>query len=116
MRIPNIYDFLDYFPESASAYYTKGKGLIEMGVKTFVYPALRNSDVIVTPSYGLKKIVENIDPNKPVHVIPNGVDTEIFKPIDQKIVRKEIGLDINYLLLLQGSLDVWIDVENIMRV
>jgi glycosyltransferase involved in cell wall biosynthesis len=117
MRIPNIYDFLDYFPESASAYYTKGKGLIEMGVKTFVYPALRNSDVIVTPSYGLKKIVENIAPSKPLHVIPNGVDTEIFKPIDQKIARKEIGLDTDYhLLLLQGSLDVWIDVENIMRV
>jgi len=117
MRIPNIYDFLDYFPESASAYYTKGKGLIEMGVKTFVYPALRNSDVIVTPSYGLKKIIENIAPSKPVHVIPNGVDTEIFKPIDQKIARKEIGLDTDYhLLLLQGSLDVWIDVENIMRV
>jgi glycosyltransferase involved in cell wall biosynthesis len=117
MRIPNIYDFLDYFPESASAYYTKGKGLIEMGVKTFVYPALRNSDVIVTPSYGLKKIVENIAPSRPVHVIPNGVDTEIFKPIDQKIARKEIGLDTDYnLLLLQGSLDVWIDVENIMRV
>jgi len=117
MKIPNIYDFLDYFPESASAYYTKGKGLIEMGVKTFVYPALRNSDVIVTPSYGLKKIVENIAPSKPLHVIPNGVDAEIFKPIDQKIARKEIGLDTDYhLLLLQGSLDVWIDVENIMRV
>lgn len=117
MRIPNIYDFLDYFPESASAYYTKGRGLIEMGVKTFVYPALRNSDVIVTPSYGLKKIVENISPGIPVHVIPNGVDAEIFKPIDQKIARKEIGLDTDYLLLLlQGSLDVWIDVENIMRV
>jgi glycosyltransferase involved in cell wall biosynthesis len=117
MRIPNIYDFLDYFPESASAYYTKGRGLIEMGVKTFVYPALRNSDVIVTPSYGLKKIVGNISPGIPVHVIPNGVDAEIFKPIDQKIARKEIGLDTDYhLLLLQGSLDVWIDVENIMRV
>jgi glycosyltransferase involved in cell wall biosynthesis len=117
MRIPNIYDFLDYFPESASAYYTKGRGLIEMGVKTFVYPALRNSDVIVTPSYGLKKIVENISPGISVHVIPNGVDAEIFKPIDQKIARKEIGLDTDYhLLLLQGSLDVWIDVESIMRV
>jgi glycosyltransferase involved in cell wall biosynthesis len=117
MRIPNIYDFQDYFPESASAYYTKGRGLIEMGVKTFVYPALRNSDVIVTPSYGLKKIVENIAPSKPVHVIPNGVDAEIFKPIDQKIARREIGLDTDYhILLLQGSLDVWIEVENIMRV
>jgi glycosyltransferase involved in cell wall biosynthesis len=117
MRIPNIYDFLDYFPESASAYYTKGKGLIEVGVKTFIYPALRNSDVIVTPSYGLKKIVENIAPSKPVHVIPNGVDVEIFKPIDQKIARREIGLDTDYhLLLLQGSLDAWIEVKDVMRV
>jgi glycosyltransferase involved in cell wall biosynthesis len=117
LKIPNIYDFQDYFPESASAYYVKGKHFIELGVKTFVYSALKNSVAIVTPSYGLKTIVHEIVPDKSVHVIPNGVDSELFKPMDQEIARKSIGLDKDYyLLLLQGSLDAWLDMENVMRI
>jgi len=116
LKIPSIYDFQDYFPESASAYYVKGKRFIELIVRTLIYSALENSDVIITPSYGLKTIIREVVPDKPIHVIPNGVDAELFKPIDQKISRKSIGLDEDYyLLLLQGSLDVWLDVESILR-
>jgi len=115
--IPNIYDFLDYFPESASVYYTKGKCIVEIGVKTFIYPALNNSDAIVTPSIGLRNVVRNIVPEKPIYVIPNGVDADLFKPMDQNIARKSIGLDSDYyLLLLQGSIDVWIDVESLLKI
>jgi len=116
-KIPNVYDFLDYFPESASAYYTKGKSFVKLGVKTITYFALVNSDAITVPSFGLKRILEGIVPEKLVHIIPNGLDTELFKPMDQRVARKSIGLDTNYyLLLLQGSLDVWIDIEGIMRI
>ena len=115
--IPNIYDFLDYFPESASAYHARGKGFVELGARELIYATLRNSDIVVTPSLGLKKAVKSMVTDKPVRVIPNGVDAELFKPIDQRIARKSIGLNGDYrLLLLQGSLDVWLDVENILRV
>ena len=116
LGIPNIYDFLDYFPESASAYYARGKGFVELGVKELIYAALRNSDIVVTPSLGLKEVVKSMVPEKPVRVIPNGVDAELFKPIEQRIARKSIGLDEGgHFLLLLGSLDVWLDVENVLR-
>gem|GEM_PF-5844087 len=57
--------------------------------------------------------MKNITPNKPIHIIPNGMGAELFKPLDQKIARKSLGLDTGYhLLLLQGSLDVWVDIED----
>jgi len=116
LNVPNIYDFLDYFPESASAYYIRWRSLVELGVRALIYPALRNSDAIVTPSLGLKKIVESMVPSKPVHVIPNGVDAELFRPLDRALARKSVGLDEDYyLLLLQGSLDVWINVVGIVK-
>ena len=115
--VPNVYDYLDHYPESASVYYTQGKQFVELGVSILTFQALKNSDVVVTPSYGLKKAVENIAPNKSIYVIPNGVDAELFKPMDQTIARKSIGLDAGYYLaLLQGSLDVWVDIAGAIKV
>jgi len=114
---PNVYDFLDYFPESAAAYYVQGKQLVELGVKLLVLQALEKSDAVVTPSYGLKRIVEELVPGKPICVIPNGVDSKLFKPYDQALARKAIGLDTGYYLaLLQGSLDVWIDIVEVIKI
>jgi glycosyltransferase involved in cell wall biosynthesis len=116
--IPNIYDFLDYFPQSAAAYYRHG-GLVESVVKAIVKQALLNSDAIVTPSHALKLLIKQIIEPKyiPIYVIPNGVDADIFKPMDQKLARKAIGLDGEYyLMLLYGSLDVWLDIVTILRI
>jgi len=116
--ISNIYDFLDYFPQSSAAYYKHG-GLVESVVKTIVKQALLNSNAIVTHSHTLKLLIRQIiEPkNIPIYVIPNGVDADVFKPIDQKLARKAIGLDGEYYLaLLYGSLDVWIDIVTILKI
>jgi glycosyltransferase involved in cell wall biosynthesis len=116
-RIPNIYDFLDYYPESASAYYAQAKKFIDLGVKLLISQALKKSDFVVTPSYSLKRIVEGLIPCKSIYVIPNGIEVELFKPQDQVLARKAIGLDTGYYLaLLQGSLDVWVDITAVMKV
>jgi len=53
----------------------------------------------------------------PIYVIPNGVDADVFKPMDQKLARKAIGLEDNhYLALLYGSLDVWVDIVTILKI
>ena len=116
LKIPAIYDYLDYFPESASAYYTKGKWIVERGVWVITTRALRNSDVVIVPSYGIKAAIRKVIPHIPVYVIPNGVDAEVFKPIDQKTARKMLNLDTEYhLVLLQGSIDVWIDILQVLK-
>jgi glycosyltransferase involved in cell wall biosynthesis len=117
LRIPNIYDFLDYYPESASGYYTQVKEFIDIGVKLLILQALKKSDFVVTPSYSFKRIVENLIPCKPIYVIPNGIDAELFKPQDQVLARKAIGLDTGYYLaLLQGSFDAWVDITAVIKV
>jgi glycosyltransferase involved in cell wall biosynthesis len=115
--IPNIYDFLDYFPQSATAYYKQG-GIVEAVVKAVVKQALLSSNAVVTPSYALKFLIQQITELRPIpiYVVPNGVDAGIFKPMDQKLARKAIGLEDNYyLVLLYGSLDAWIDIVTILK-
>lgn len=115
-KITCIYDYLDHYPESAAVYYIRGKKVVEQGVRLLVAQALRNSDAVITPSYGLKKVLEDITHNKSIYVVPNGVDADLFKPMDQTLARKTIGLDTDYkLALLQGSLDVWMDVASVIK-
>jgi len=116
--ISNIYDFLDYFPQSAAAYYKHGD-IVEAAVKAIVKQALLNSNAIVTHSHTFKLLIRQIIELRPIpiYVIPNGVDADVFKPMDQKPARKAIGLDGEYfLMLLYGSLDVWIDIITILRI
>ncbi len=115
-RVPAVYDYLDHYPESAAAYYSGFlRTMVEKGVWSLVQKPLIKSRTVITPSYGLKAVVKTVVPEKSIHVIPNGVDP-IFKPMDKWRARKTIGLDYSgYILLLYGSLDVWIDVVEILN-
>jgi glycosyltransferase involved in cell wall biosynthesis len=115
-RIPSVYDFLDYYPQSASAYYSRGKWIVERYVWMTIHKAILNSNAVVTPSHSLRKVVEGIAGNTQVHVIPNGVDAKVFRPVDQKIARRSIGLSSeHHVALLAGSLDAWLDVEGVFK-
>ena len=116
-RIPAIYDYLDHYPESASAYYNTGKHTIETGVWIIVTQALKNSDATVTPSYGLKKVIEAVAPHVSTYIIPNGVDPELFKPQDPNVARRTLGLDPEpRIVLFSGSLDVWVYIESAIKI
>lgn len=110
-----IYDYVDHYPQSASAYY-KGsvRNIIEKGVFLIVLETLKNSTAIVTPSYGLASFIRRYT-DKSIHIIPNGVDSEVFKPIDMNSARKYIGIDYDGpILLLYGSIDVWLEIKPIL--
>jgi glycosyltransferase involved in cell wall biosynthesis len=115
-RIPAIYDYLDHYPESAAAYYTGIlKTVAEKGVWALIQKPLKKSTAITTPSYGLKAVVQAAAPDKPVYVIPNGVDP-IFRPMDKQQARKAIGLDhTGPAALLYGSLDAWVDIAEVLH-
>jgi glycosyltransferase involved in cell wall biosynthesis len=116
LGVPAVYDYLDYFPESASVYFTRGKWMVEKGVWILTAKTLRNSTAVVVPSYGLRAVVREVVPSTPIYVIPNGVDTEFFKPMDRDSARRILGLDPDYnIVLLQGSIDVWIDVAKALK-
>jgi len=65
-----------------------------------------NANLIVTISnYSLEKIQQHygIEVSK-VRIVPNGVDTEKFKPMDAKAVRQQFGLGNEPCVLFVGSL------------
>ena len=55
---------------------------------------------LVTPSVWLKNKVEKEYPNKKIELIPNGIDTSLFKPINKKEVREKLGIPINKTVVL----------------
>ncbi len=66
-----------------------------------VLNALQNADAIITVSADLKNQAVNLNiPDSKIHVIPNGIDTEIFKPGDKKNARAQLNHDPGEKILL----------------
>jgi len=66
--------------------------------KKFIY---KNSDFVLTvPSEWLKqKVSKSILKNKRCEFIPNGVDTEIFKPRNKRLLRKKYNIPENAFIM-----------------
>lgn len=67
---------------------------------------------LVAPSEWLKnKVEKSILKNHPIEVIYNGVDTEIFRPMDKMETRKKLGLPLDKKIILfaskGGSKNIW---------
>ena len=67
---------------------------------------------LVVPSMWLKnKVEKSILKNHPIEVMYNGVDTDIFKPMDKMETRKKLGLLIDKKIVLfaskGGSKNIW---------
>ena len=63
---------------------------------------------VITPSHWLADAARRscLLENVPVHVIPNGLDLEAFKPQDPKSARQALGLHENAKVLLVGAVNV----------
>lgn len=116
LMIRNIFDYMDHYPQSASAYYKNVKTLAEGVVSMLVSRIIKRANAVVVPSYTFAGIIRPyLRYGVGIHVIPNGVDPHIFFPRDSKWARKELGIDFDgFLLLIQGSLDDWLDVNSII--
>ena len=66
----------------------------------------KNLDAVVTISKWSKKVLEKYGV-KDVHAIPHGYNPDIFKPMDKKVIREQLGLPSNIFLLGTVSTNVW---------
>jgi glycosyltransferase involved in cell wall biosynthesis len=66
------------------------------------------SPTIVCPSEWLKNCAQSSATlrNLRIEVIPYGVDTEVFRPIAQETARSLLGLPLNTILILAGSVNL----------
>lgn len=69
---------------------------------------LSDKDItIVTPSNWLADCARksSLFRNRPIYVIPNGLDTEVFKPIQKSVAREVWGLPLDKKLILFGAMN-----------
>lgn len=70
-------------------------------LKPMVIYALKHAAHIITVSSDLKnKVIELGIDDSEISVVPNGYSSDLFKPMDQVGVRKELGIDLNKKVLL----------------
>ncbi|MDB9315909.1 glycosyltransferase family 4 protein [Spirulina sp. CS-785/01] len=72
--------------------------------KAKIFPQLNLT--IVTPSHWLAKCAQTspLLAETPVKVIPNGIDTQVYKPITRSLVRQILNLPTNKKLILFGAM------------
>jgi len=115
----SMFDLCDYFPESASVYYANKsdvyKRLIEATVYRLVQLNLRLSICCIAPSLPLAQLIYQMSHGARIgHLIPNGVDTALFRPMDRedsladryRISKNAIG----YV----GSIETWLDFDTVL--
>ncbi len=73
----------------------------------------QNTEAIITQTESLKKMLEKIT-DKPVYVVPNGVDTKKFRPDIPTSIRQDLGLNLSDILItFIGSFREWHGVHQI---
>jgi len=77
----------------------------------------RLATTIVSPSRMLaKRLQELAGKDKPIFVVPNGVDAEVFRPIPHKDVRERLGLPADGLYVVYaGSLHYWQGIDILLE-
>jgi glycosyltransferase involved in cell wall biosynthesis len=123
--VPIVYDYLDVMHEAAAAYISNPlmRKFVEKTVFDLVKHNLAHAKGIITITDGLKEwLVSNVLHSfsrwDDITVIPNGVNTELFVPMDKEIKKQYktsiLGKDtpvIGYV----GSIEPWVDLITPMK-
>jgi glycosyltransferase involved in cell wall biosynthesis len=112
---PVVLDYLDHFEESASVYYPGsllGK-VIQRGVRGIVRYNVAHADHIITVTEEFKSILGAMG-GKEITVVPNGVDSELLRPLSKEESKRKLGLEGNVLGYV-GSLEHWVDLETVVE-
>ncbi len=114
--VPVIFDLKDWFPDSAAAYY-KNPALqwaLRSGVLAITRYNLDRSDLVTTVSPGLveKLRTYGYDPT----LITNGVNTDLFRPMDSRPMRSRLGIDDDaFVLGFAGAVERWYALDEVIR-
>ncbi len=115
-RIPVIFDLKDWFPDSAAAYFKNR--LLQESVRKAVWEITRYNltrcDKITTVSPSLVEKLSGFGFS--ADLITNGVDTDIFKPLDGIPARDELGIGHqDFVIGFSGSVERWYAIDEMIR-
>ncbi|WP_343241572.1 glycosyltransferase, partial [Methanoculleus sp. UBA312] len=114
--VPVVFDLKDWFPDSAAAYYRNpaAKWLIREGVLAITRYNLDHSDVITTVSPGLVEKLRGY--GYEAELITNGVNTDLFRPMDGNAMRSALGIASDaFVLGFAGAVERWYALDDVIR-
>jgi glycosyltransferase involved in cell wall biosynthesis len=115
-HIPVVFDLKDWFPDSAAAYFKNRvlQNLVRKSVFEITKRNLSNSDRITTVSPSLVEKLGGL--GYTADLITNGVDTDLFKPLNGRDMRTELGISPDeFVIGFSGSVERWYAIDNMIR-
>lgn len=116
-HIPVLFDVKDWYPDSAAAYFKNNilKSIIKGFVSIITKYNMAHSTVITTVSPALVNKIRGYGFDSVL--ITNGVNTDIFKPMDGSVARVELGLlPDDFVIGFAGSMEKWYDLKSLIEV
>ena len=115
-KVPVLFDLKDWFPDSAAAYVRNQ--ILQWTVRRVVWGITRrnlcNSDIITTVSPSLVEKLKNFGFD--AELVTNGVDTDLFIPMDGSTKRAELGIAADdFVIGFAGSVERWYAVDEIIK-
>lgn len=113
--VPVVFDYLDHLEESASIYYPGSAlgQLVKAGVRIIVRYNIKKANYVITVTEEFKRLLQGIGA-KSISVIPNGVDSNLLRPLPKEESKRMLGLNGNVLGYV-GSLEHWVDLETVVE-
>ncbi|NLB00412.1 MAG: glycosyltransferase [Methanomicrobiales archaeon] len=114
--VPVVFDLKDWFPDSAAAYYKNRavRWVLRESVLAVTRYNLDHSDVITTVSPGLVEKLRTY--GYEAELITNGVNTDLFCPMDGGEMRRALGIAPDALVLgFAGAVERWYALDEVIR-
>ncbi|MDD1752085.1 MAG: glycosyltransferase [Methanotrichaceae archaeon] len=112
---PVVFDYLDHLEESASIYYPGSVlgYIVKAAVRYISRYNLRHARSVITVTDELVIFLKMLGISD-VTAIPNGVDTDLLKPLPAEEAKRSLGLS-GKVLGYVGSLEHWVDLETVVQ-
>jgi len=114
--VPVIFDLKDWFPDSAAAYFKNRfvQNIVRKSVWKITRKNLNECNRITTVSPSLVEKLKGLGFSS--DLITNGVDINIFQPIDGRKTRKQLGIgDEDFVIGFCGSVERWYAIDEMIR-
>jgi glycosyltransferase involved in cell wall biosynthesis len=115
-NVPVIFDLKDWFPDSAAAYFKNRiiQNIVRKSVWKITRKNLKECDRIITVSPSLVEKLKGFGFSS--DLITNGVDINIFQPMDGRKTRKDLGIgDEDFVIGFCGSVERWYAIDEMIR-
>jgi len=115
-HVPVLFDLKDWFPDSAAAYFKNSflQELVRKTVWAITRYNLSRCDRITTVSPSLVEKLSGLGFS--AGLITNGVDTDIFRPVESGDTRRELGIgEDEFVIGFSGSVERWYALDEMIR-